>query len=139
MPCRYTAGETHVWVTGCYFTCPLAISAMQDSVGREDILPLSWILDLVLKWSQIFVDLPVVEAGNYPPPSPSGRRQLLMIVAVRCACVSFHDHSPLTLGLPCRASPIPGVPYTLHHTLREASLPGRTRDTRLTDSIMANK
>ena len=42
-----------------FFRCQLAISAMQDRARTEDILPLSWILDLQLKWSQIFVDLSV--------------------------------------------------------------------------------
>ena len=57
---------------GVLFHCQLAKPVMQDRARTEDILPLllSWILGLVLKLSQIFVDLSVAQAGNYRP-SPS--------------------------------------------------------------------
>ena len=107
---------------------------MRDRAWTEDSLPLSWILryyysnrcctiNKVVTGPRRYVGGWGVEAGKCPPPSPSNCwRAAIMIVDVRWACLCRCGLGlrfvswPLTLGLPCRASPIPGVSYTLHHT-----------------------
>ena len=51
--------------------------------------------------------------------SKYGMMTPIMILGVRWDCISSHDH---TLGLSCRASPIPGVSYTLPETKRRSLL-----------------